>query len=127
MMRFAVRMQKRLLLGAPLVLMGTAAGHTGGGLVLAGWMLLCRFLPLPRYPYPRKSRLRFARLFFAWAVGFFTLSLLIKLLSPLPYPKALMLPGICCCALLTAAHALDVPMKKRSKMLLSVLLLICGM
>lgn len=124
----AARMQKRMMLGLPIVWLGTALWHAGGGgAALLLWMAVCAFLPAARYPYPRKSRLHFARLFFAWAGGFFTLSVLLKICNLLLLPLPPLLPGISVLGVLSSAFAFNLSLEKRSHVLLGLLFFSAGM
>ena len=119
-------MQKKMMLGLPIVWLGTALWHAGGGgAALLLWMAVCAFLPAARYPYPRKSRLHFARLFFAWAGGFFTLSVLLKICHSLFLQPPL--PGISALSLLSCAGLYSLPLERRSRVLLGLMLFTAGM
>lgn len=117
------RMPKRLLLGLIPVGIFSAAWHTGGGgLALAAWIVLCACIPGPAYPYPRKSRVHAARLFFTWAGGFFTLSFCLQTSQRFALPPFAFLPGAGALCVLAAAFCYTVSMEKRSRLLLSFLL-----
>lgn len=120
----AARMEKRLLLGLPVVMLFAATLHTGGGgLALGVWIYLCALIPFPLYPYPRKSRLHFTRLLFAWAGGFFVLSLLMQAAEGLMLPPVFVLPGACGLCMAAACRCFCLPLEKRSRLLLSFLLI----
>ena len=62
-----------ILWGMPAVCAALLAGHTAGCLALAMWLILGLAQKKPRYPYPRKSRPLFHRLFFAFSGGAFVI------------------------------------------------------
>lgn len=101
----AARLQKRLLMGMPIIWAAAWAGPAGGSLGLLAWAGLCALSPGPVYPYPRKRRVPAARLFFAWAAGTGMLFCLHALQQILSMPVALCLPGNACLACLAAARA----------------------
>lgn len=121
MKRHAARMRKWLLMGMPILWLALCAGHTGGGgAALFAWMLIGTAGKKIRYPYPRKSRLHFPRLFFAFSGSFFLLSLMMKGLSFLPVSPSFALPGISALCVLMSARLINVSIGKRLSLILSL-------
>lgn len=120
-----VRMPRRILWGMPVILAMLYWGHTGGGAAaLFLWLTANAALPEAPYPYPRKSRRSWPRLFFAFSGGFFVLFRLIKLAAHLgiPFPPAY--PGISALSVTAAGGLWQWPLKKKWKILGGVLLCI---
>lgn len=125
MMRSAARMQRWVLCAMPVVALALCPGHTGsGGLALFLWVFLSPRKTRPSYPYPRKSRLHFYRLFFACSAGFCTLSLLFACFTRLPLPLLPAVPGISALATITCARCLNSPFGRTRSLLLGSLLFV---
>ena len=120
----AASLPRKMLLGLPFVWLGTALFHAAGGkAALLLWLLFCTGLPAPQYPYPRKSRFRRYRLFFAWSVGCIPFLLL-------PAPSASMplaFPGISALSVMLCAFVWRRRLSKRSCVLLGIFFITAGM
>lgn len=121
MKRNAAPMRRWILLGMPLVAAGQAIGHMGGGVLALLLMAGAAKSPFA-YPYPRKSRMPFTRLLFAWAGGVFVLSVFSRL-----FPHPLALPGSSAGGVLAVSLCLNLNLRKRYALPLSILLLIACM
>lgn len=78
MMMNAARMRRWMLLSAPvMILTGTELHAGGGGTGLFFWLLLgIQMLPQSHYPYPRKRKGIYGRLFFSFSLLAFSSNLL---------------------------------------------------
>lgn len=114
----------KMLLGLPFVWLGTALFHAAGGkAALLLWLLLCTCLPAPRYPYPRKSRFHWYRLFFAWGAGCLPFLLLSAACAHMPHA----LPGISALSVLFCTFGWRKKLSKRSCVLLGLFFFTGGM
>lgn len=118
MKRQPVRMPRWILAGMPAVCAALWLGHTAGSGVLFMWLLLGLVQRQPRYPYPRKSRPFFSRLFFAFSGGAFVIILFSGW-----FPDNAAYPGTAALAMLTASFLWQCRLPKRWQIISSIVML----